>query len=102
LDLDLRNETYLKVMLAWKLAQSGKAGARVAVDPLKVLGGERQVVLDRLHELGLHRTRSEREGAGLPTLLLLDLAISRLEAMHKWLDRCEAAIRGDSGKGDSP
>ena len=33
-----------------------------------------------------------KEGAALHTMLLLDLAILRLEAFLKWLDHCEEAL----------
>jgi hypothetical protein len=29
----------------------------------------------------------------VPTLLMLDLALLRLDAFHQWLDRCEQMFR---------
>ena len=88
-----RNETYLKLVLAWRLAQ----GAPGSADPLAVLDAERRVIVARLHELTAARARAEQEGA-LPALLLLDLAVLRLDAFQRWLDRCEERLRaGRSG-----
>jgi DNA-binding PadR family transcriptional regulator len=86
-ELDLRNETYLKLMLAWRLSRRGQG-----VDAIRVLDGERRECLRRLHELSEARARAEREGGAAPTLLL-DLAILRLNAFHQWLDRCEEMFR---------
>src|SRR5262249_26887329 len=98
LDLDLRNETFLKLMLAWRLARAAgrKKGADRAFDPTRVLDAERRQCVERLHELTGHRARAEREGAGVATLLLLDLAILRLNAFHQWLERCEETFRREA------
>jgi DNA-binding PadR family transcriptional regulator len=88
-EVDLRNETYLKLMLAWRLSRIAPAG----VDPLAVVDAERRVVLERLHELTAARAQAEKEGGALATLLLLDLAVLRLNAFHQWLDRCEEQFR---------
>jgi DNA-binding PadR family transcriptional regulator len=95
-DLDLRNETFLKLVLAWRLSQrrQGTGGAK----PDQVLAAERRTVLARLHEVTEARSRAEKEGAGVPSLLMLDLAILRLNAFHQWLDRCEEMFR----KGQAP
>lgn len=91
-DVDLRNETYLKLMLAWRLSQIAPG----SVDPLVVVDTERRSCLARLHELTAARARAEKEKAALPTLLLLDLAVLRLNALHQWLDRCEESFRQGS------
>jgi DNA-binding PadR family transcriptional regulator len=83
-DLDLRNETFLKFMLARRLR---------GADPLKVLASERRASFERLHEVTQAKARAEREDASLPTILLLDLAALRLEAFLKWLDRCEELLK---------
>jgi DNA-binding PadR family transcriptional regulator len=84
LELDLRNETFLKLVLARRLADA---------DPLQILDVERRSCFERLHEVGRARARSEKEGASLPTQLLLDLAVLRLEAFLKWLERCDDVLR---------
>jgi DNA-binding PadR family transcriptional regulator len=83
-DLDLRNETFLKIMLAKRL----KGG-----DPLKVIAVERQSSFKRLHEVGQAKATAEQEGASLETVLLLDLAVLRLEAFLKWLERCDEVLK---------
>jgi DNA-binding PadR family transcriptional regulator len=89
-ETDPRNETYLKLMLAWRLSQQSPG----SVDPLDVVDAERRACLSRLHELTTLRAREEKQGSALPTLLLLDLAIFRLNAFHQWLERCEESFRG--------
>jgi DNA-binding PadR family transcriptional regulator len=84
LDLDLRNETFVKLILARHLQNA---------DPLKVLAVERRACLERLHEVTQARARADKEGASLQTALLLDLAVLRLEAFSRWLDRCEEVLR---------
>jgi DNA-binding PadR family transcriptional regulator len=83
LDLDLRNETFLKLMLARRLPDA---------DPLKVLAVERRAAFERLHEVAQARAKVEREGEALQTVLLLDLAALRLEAFLKWLEHCEKVL----------
>jgi DNA-binding PadR family transcriptional regulator len=83
LDLNLRNETFLKLMLARRLR---------GADPLKVLEVERRASFERLHEATQAKARA-RDGAALHTMLLLDLAILRLEAFLKWLDHCEETLK---------
>lgn len=84
--LELRNESFLKLMLAWRL------GGRAGVDPVAVLDGERRACVDHLHELTDARARAEKEGAALPALVLLELAIQRLTAFHQWLERVEQML----------
>jgi DNA-binding PadR family transcriptional regulator len=104
-DLDLRNETFLKLMLAWRLSRAarghpgtaGRNGARpaaaVTADPMQVLDAERRACRERLHEVSDHRARAEAGGAAPATLLLLDLAVLRLNAFRQWLDHCEEMLR---------
>jgi DNA-binding PadR family transcriptional regulator len=89
--LELRNESFLKLMLAWRLGRRGS----VAVDPVAVLDGERRVCLAQLHELTAARARAEKEGAPLPAKVLLELAIGRLTAFHGWLERVEEMLRAE-------
>jgi DNA-binding PadR family transcriptional regulator len=84
LDLDLRNETFLKLILARRLK---------GADPFKVLVVERRSCFERLHEVTQARARADKEGASLQTILLLDLAVLKLEAFLKWLDRCEEVLQ---------
>ena len=95
--LELRNESFLKLMLAWRLSR--RPGAGVAADPAAVLAGERRVCLAQLHELTGARARAEREGSPLPALVLLELAIGRLTAFHGWLERVEEMMRSAEGQG---
>jgi DNA-binding PadR family transcriptional regulator len=87
LDLDLRNETFLKLMLARRLEDT---------DPLEVLAVERRACFERLHEITQARARAGRQGESVPTCLLLDLAVLRLEAFLKWLDHCEEAFQKET------
>ncbi len=83
IDLDLRNETFLKITLALRLK---------GVSPHQVLTVERRACFARLHEVTQARSRAEKEGASVQTVLLLDLAVLRLEAFLKWLERCEEVL----------
>lgn len=87
LDLDLRNETYLKLVLARRLEEG---------DPQRVLLVERQACFARLHEVTQARAAAGAERASLQTVLLLDLAVLRLEAFLKWLDHCEEILKKES------
>jgi DNA-binding PadR family transcriptional regulator len=87
LDLDLRNETFLKLILAQRLADP---------DPEEVLTVERRSCFERLHEVTRARARADKEGASVPTVLLLDLAVLRLEAFMKWLERCEEVLKKET------
>jgi DNA-binding PadR family transcriptional regulator len=84
IDLDLRNETFLKLTLALRLK---------GADPHKVLTIERRACFARLHEVSQARARADKENASVPTVLLLDLAVLRLEAFLKWLERCEETLK---------
>ncbi len=83
LSLELRNETYLKLMVARRLDWA---------DPLEVLAVERRGCLTRLHELLRAKAKAEADGAPVQTLLLLELGLHRIEAFAKWLDRCEEIL----------
>jgi DNA-binding PadR family transcriptional regulator len=83
LDLDLRNETFLKIILARRLYDAS---------PRRVLTVEKQSCLVRLHEVTETKACAQLEGASVQTILLLDLAILRLEAFLKWLERCEGLL----------
>lgn len=87
LDLDLRNETFLKLIFARRLR---------GADPFRVLSTERRSSFERLHEVTAARAQAEKEGAVPMTILLLDLASLRLEAFLKWLDRCEEILKRES------
>ncbi|MCZ6683176.1 MAG: PadR family transcriptional regulator [Planctomycetota bacterium] len=83
-DLDLRNETFVKLMLTRRLA---------GADAFETLAVERRECLERLHEITQARAKAAEQKAPLRTVLLLDLAVFRLEAFAKWLDRCEELFR---------
>jgi DNA-binding PadR family transcriptional regulator len=83
-DLDLRNETFVKLILARRLK---------GADPFAVLATERRAGFERLHEVAQARARAAKEEAALPAVLLLDLAVLRLEAFLNWLERCAEALR---------
>jgi DNA-binding PadR family transcriptional regulator len=87
MDLNLRNETFLKLMLARRLR---------GADPIKVIAVERRASFERLHEALAAKARAEQELASLQTVLLLDLAALRLEAFLKWLDHCEEALKKEA------
>lgn len=84
IDLDARNETFVKLMLTRRLA---------GADPFETLAIERRECLARLHEVAQARAKAAEDKAPLRTVLLLDLAVLRLEAFAKWLDRCEELFR---------
>ena len=84
LNLDIRNETFLKLMLARRL--------KVA-EPLEVLKVEKRACFARLHEVTQARARAKADGKPLQTTLLLDLAVLRLEAFMKWLENCDELLR---------
>ncbi len=83
-DLDLRNDTYLKLMIARR---------RSDVSPVQIIAIERQACMTRLHELNRAHIAAQAESTDVSVRLLLDLAILRLEAFAKWLDRCEAELQ---------
>jgi len=83
LELDLRNEAFLKIMTARRLP---------GFDPHAVIDTERRACLLRLHEMNRAKVKAETEGAPLQSLMLLELALLRLEAFAKWLDRCESLL----------
>jgi len=89
LELDLRNETFLKLMLARRLP---------GFDPLAILSQERRARFEKLHEVINDRARAEAEGTPPATLLALDLAVLRLEAFLHWLDRCEEVLQQEKTK----
>jgi DNA-binding PadR family transcriptional regulator len=82
-DLDLRNEVFLKLMLARRLQGANSLG---------VLALERRACFEELHKWIGARDRAEQEGVDPARLLPLELAVLRLEAFLKWLDRCEAVL----------
>lgn len=83
-NLDMRNETCLKLMLARRLAH---------VDVIQVLKVEKRACLARLHELTQARARAKEDGEAVQTVLLLDLGVRRLEAFMKWLENCDEVLR---------
>lgn len=90
---DLRNETYLRIALAWRLRKR-----RGDADPFAVIAQARRETLKVLHELTAGREQAQREGGALPELMLLELAILRQNALHQWLDRCEEMLRREGEK----
>ncbi|MGB2984873.1 MAG: PadR family transcriptional regulator [Phycisphaerae bacterium] len=84
LSLETRNETFLKLMLARRTAQ---------FDPLKVLKVEKRACFARLHEVTQARAKARELREPLQTILLLDLAVLRLEAFMKWLENCDEQLR---------
>lgn len=92
IDLDWRNESFLKVMLAHRLARRSPGDNGLHADPLSVIAAERRAYMDRLSEIQADRAAAEREGKPLAALLLFDLAVMRLEAFYKWLEHCEEAL----------
>jgi DNA-binding PadR family transcriptional regulator len=82
-DLQIRDETLIKLMLARRIAGG---------EPSEILRVEKRACLARLHELVQARARAKEEGEPLQTVLLLDLAALRLEAFLKWLERCDESL----------
>ena len=83
IDLDLRNETFLKLMIAQRSP---------SVDALAVLKQERSACFASLHNLTVALGELEQRGAPLSQILLLDLTIHRLNSFIQWLDRCEERL----------
>ena len=88
-DLDLRNETYMKLMVS-RMVPGGA--------PMKVIAQERRASMDRLSEIEGARKQARADSEDLGTQLLLDLAALRLDAFLKWLDQCEEALDRERGK----
>ncbi len=86
LELDLRNETYLKIMLARRLE---------GFDPLETIAIERRACLERMHDVAQARAKTGSSAEPFGTRVLLDLALLRLEAFSKWLERCEELLGED-------
>lgn len=84
LNLDARNETFLKLMLAKRLAR---------IEPLDVLKLEKRAGFARLHEVSQARAKAREDDEALQVILLLDLALLRLEAFMKWLENCDEVLR---------
>lgn len=99
-DLDLRNATFLKLLLARSLDPD--VGGP---DAGEVLLRERRAGFARLHEVASARVElagRDSGGSAFETgALLLDLAALRLEAFLKWLDRCEEALAPNDGREES-
>lgn len=89
--LELRNESFLKLMLAYRLHD--RASLEPPLDPFAILDAERRVCLAELHELSEARAQAEKDHASLPMLVLLELALQRLTAFHHWLERVEDMLR---------
>ncbi len=83
-DLDLRNQVFMKLMLAVRLPDH---------DPLAVIHQERRTARGRLEEVRSATLKAEADGAPLSITLLLDLAASKLESLLSWLERCERRLR---------
>jgi DNA-binding PadR family transcriptional regulator len=83
-NLDVRNETFIKLMLSRRMADGR---------PLEVLKVERRACLARLHDVTQARAKARETGEPLQIVLLLDLAVLRLEAFAKWLEGCEEMLR---------
>jgi DNA-binding PadR family transcriptional regulator len=88
-ELDLRNETFLKLMLARRLK---------GFDPLEVLSVERRGCIERLHEIEATRARADTQETPLQTVLVLELAAIKLGSFIKWLDRCEELLKQEAGR----
>jgi DNA-binding PadR family transcriptional regulator len=86
-DLDLRNETFLKIIVARRLPGG---------DPLAVIASARRKYFEELHKWTLDRDQVEQAGEDAATLLMLELAVQRLDAFLKWLDRCEELLREEA------
>lgn len=83
--LELRNERFLKIALARRLE---------GVSALDVVVRERRACFERLHEVSAAKTDAERDSAPPGLVLLFELAVLKLEAVLKWLDRCEETLSG--------
>ncbi|MEE8106321.1 MAG: PadR family transcriptional regulator [Planctomycetota bacterium] len=87
LDLDQRHPLYLKVALARRVR---------GTDALSLVRRERHGLADRLEEIRHARRRAQRRPDAADARMLLDLSELRLEALHKWLERCEQRIRKEN------
>lgn len=87
--LDLRNEAFLKLVLAERLR-----GRIDGVGAAAVVAAERRAAFDRLHQVQRARLEAEEQGSRPELGLLLGLAALRLEAFLKWLDECERVLAG--------
>jgi DNA-binding PadR family transcriptional regulator len=87
--LDLRNEAFLKVGLARRLAD---------LDAARVVATERRACFERLAEVSHAKAQAERDGEPLTKVMLLELAELRLEAFLNWLERCMERIQEENGR----
>lgn len=87
--LDLRNEAFLKVGLARRLAD---------LDVARVVATERRACFERLAEVSHAKAQAERDGEPLAKVMLLELAEFRLEAFLHWLERCMERIQEENGR----
>lgn len=87
LDLDLRNQTFIKLMLAQRLP--GK-------DPIGIIETERRAANLRLCDAREARDNADAAATPLSISLLLDLAVLKLEGLLAWLDRCEKRLGTES------
>ena len=83
-DPPARDELAIKVLLAVAADQ---------VDVTEILQTQRGASMERLQELTRHKQKADPESE-LPWVLLLDALILKVEAEIKWLDLCEARLRG--------
>lgn len=87
--LDLRNEAFLKVGLARRLAD---------LDASQVVATERRACFERLAEVAHAKAQAERDKEPLAKVMLLELAELRLEAFLHWLERCMERIKEENGR----
>jgi DNA-binding PadR family transcriptional regulator len=87
-NLDLRNETILKLMLARRLPD---------VNPREVIDQERRACFAKLKDVTNARAETADQG-GVAMWLLLDLAVRRLQAFLEWLDHCEEVLKKEKPK----
>ena len=83
-DPPARDELAIKVLLAV---------AADEVDVREILQTQRTATMERLQQLTRHKRKADPDSE-LPWLLLLDALILKAEAEVKWLDLCEARLRG--------
>jgi DNA-binding PadR family transcriptional regulator len=89
IDLDLRNEAYLKVGLARLLSE---------LDAARTVAMERRACFERLADVAHAKAQAERDGEPLAKVMLLELAELRLEAFLNWLERCMERIKEEEAR----
>ncbi len=88
-----RDELAIKVLLAIAAERAADEGG---VDVTAILQRQRTATLEQLQEYTRLKRQADPDD-DLPFVLLLDALVLKAEAEVRWLDLCEARLRGRAG-----